>query len=393
MTKNKSNKKKNLNIDTLISIIRDKKLNNIKKYYNYRTIKEYVKKKLTLVNQERSKIKPRVYVFLNDIKININKLNPVNIFQAGQEFIEQKTQIIDQKKVELQLSKKWAQAILISIITGTSFGVGWLAFAKTDEVVIAQGKLEPLSKVVDIQMPLQGITKKILVEEGEKVSKGQLLIILDTEITEANQAYLKKNYETQLNILKSLKVLVKEGAISRVQYLEKENQINEIESKLIQNEVTMKYQKIISPINGYVFDLNQKEAGYVGNRTDPVMKIVPMDDLIARVEIDSQKIGFVSIGKKVDISIDSFPASDFGVLEGVLTKVSSDALPPDARLNKGYRFPADIRLNEQFLINKKNRLKLQPGMSLTANIKLRKVSYLNLLLSTFKNKTDSIKKL
>ena len=57
MTKNKSDKKKNLNIDNLISIIRDKKLNNIKKYYNYRTIKEYVNKKLTLVNQESSKIK------------------------------------------------------------------------------------------------------------------------------------------------------------------------------------------------------------------------------------------------------------------------------------------------------------------------------------------------
>ena len=391
MTQNKSNNKNSLNVESLISSIRDRKLDTIKKYYNYRTVKEFFKNKLKGIIKGTSKIKPTIYVFSKGIKTNINKLNPLYLFESAQEFIEQKTAVIDQKKVELQLSKRWAQAILVSIISGTTFGIGWLAIAKTDEVVIAQGKLEPLSKVVDIRMPIQGITKKILVEEGEKVKKGQLLIILDTEVTEANQAWLKKNYETQISILKNLEELVEEGAISRVQYLEKENQINEIESKLIQNNVTLKYQKIISPINGYVFDLNQKEAGYVGNRTDPVMKIVPIDDLIARVEVDSQKIGFVSLGKKVDISIDSFPSSDFGVINGVVTKISSDALPPDIRLNKGYRFPTDIELNEQFLVSNQNKLKLQPGMSLTANIKLRKVSYLRLLLGTFTSKVNSLK--
>jgi len=40
-----------------------------------------------------------------------------------------------------------------------------------------------------------------------------------------------------------------------------------------------------------------------------------------------------------------------------------------------------------------NSLPLQTGMSLTANIKLRKVSYLRLLLSNFKSKTDSLKEI
>jgi hypothetical protein len=37
-------------------------------------------------------------------------------------------------------------------------------------------------------------------------------------------------------------------------------------------------------------------------------------------------------------------------------------------------------------------LPLQMGMSLQANIKLRKVSYLQLLFKTFKDKTDSLRK-
>ena len=37
-------------------------------------------------------------------------------------------------------------------------------------------------------------------------------------------------------------------------------------------------------------------------------------------------------------------------------------------------------------------LPLQVGMSLTANIKLRKVSYLQLLLGEFRNKAESLKR-
>ena len=393
MKKNKFINQTNQKLEDLISKIRSKTNDNVKNYYSFKFIKNLVDRNSNFIKEKTNSFKPKLIEFSASIKSNFYNLNPIGLFQAGQELIEKKILVIDQKKVELQLSKRWAQAILISIISGTTFGVGWLALAKTDEVVIAQGKLEPLSKVIDIKMPLQGITKEILVEEGEKVTKGQILLILDTEITEANQEWLMNNFQTQKEILKSLENLVAEGAISKIQYLEKQNQVNEIESKVIQNRVTLKYQKIVSPINGYVFDLNQKSAGYVANRTDPIMKIVPTDDLIARVEIDSQKIGFVSVGKKVDISIDSFPASDFGVMNGVVAKISSDALPPDPRINKGYRFPTDIKLDQQFLKSNNNKLRLQAGMSLTANIKLRKVSYLNLLLTTFKNKTDSLKKI
>ena len=51
-------------------------------------------------------------------------------------------------------------------------------------------------------------------------------------------------------------------------------------------------------------------------------------------------------------------------------------------------------LNGEFLnLKDGNSLPLQTGMSLTANIKLRKVSYLQLLFTNFKDKTKSIQEL
>ena len=123
--------------------------------------------------------------------------------------------------------------------------------------------------------------------------------------------------------------------------------------------------------------------------------MVPFNTLEADVAIPSNKIGFVRPGQAADISIDSFPASDFGVLEGTVASVGSDALPPNPQeMRQEYTYPAVIKLESQQLKLKSGKaLPLQVGMSLTANIKLRSVSYLQLLLNTFQSKTDSLRQL
>ena len=154
----------------------------------------------------------------------------------------------------------------------------------------------------------------------------------------------------------------------------------------------MNYQEISSPIDGKVFDLKPKGVGFVAQTSEPILKIVPTNNLMAKVEIDSRTIGFTKVGQKAEISIDSFPASDFGVIQGKIISISSDALIPEPQLGKGYRFPATIQLEEQYLkLKSGQKLPIQAGMSLNANIKLRKVTYLQLLLNNFTEKADSLK--
>ena len=133
--------------------------------------------------------------------------------------------------------------------------------------------------------------------------------------------------------------------------------------------------------------------------------MVPLGSLEASVEVPSNTIGFVQVPQgcpddreacmSADISIDSFPASDFGVLEGTVQSVGSDALPPDPQqMRQEYTYPAVIKLaSQQLKLSSGKQLPLQVGMSLTANIKLRSVSYLQLLLNTFQSKTDSLRQL
>jgi HlyD family secretion protein len=381
---------------------------------------------------------------------------PNDLFRQAQNSLEHSIHS-DSDDVVLQQSRFWARSISWALMGVTGFAVAWLAFAKTEEIVTAPGKLEPLGVVKDVQIPVGGVVDQVLVKEGQKVTKGQLLLKLDTEATQDRKASVEKTIlykEQQLSlkeeelsrylavndteqqvlrdslvlekeVLSRLDKLNREGAAAELQYLNQRNKVQEVEgrlqqakverlrqqaileqgarelqgnladlrSKLIELNVNIRYQAIRAPEAGLVFELKPKSRGFVAQTSEPVMKIVPFDRLEARVEVPSKDIGFVQVGKAADISIDSFPASDFGVLQGTVRKIGSDALPPD-QLTQFYRFPVDIRLNSQQLKLKSGvSLPLQVGMSITANVKLRKVTYLQLLLSDFKDKAKALQQI
>ncbi|MFM7578551.1 MAG: HlyD family secretion protein, partial [Microcystaceae cyanobacterium] len=135
---------------------------------------------------------------------------------------------------------------------------------------------------------------------------------------------------------------------------------------------TLKYQELKSPVAGTVFDL-KAAPGYVPQsaqaaQSDPLLKIVPDDYLVAEVNITNQDIGFVRKGMKADVRIDSFPYSEFGDIKGVVDSIGSDSLPPDEN-HRYYRFPLRIKLASQVLRTQDREIPLQSGMSVTANIK------------------------
>lgn len=172
--------------------------------------------------------------------------------------------------------------------------------------------------------------------------------------------------------------------------VENEKRIAEINSQLSQAELTLQYQELRAPIDGVVFDVKAKGTGFVANTSEPILKIVPNQGLVAEVFITNQDIGFVNEGDSVDVRIDSFPFSEFGDIKGELVQIGSDALPPD-EIYQFYRFPAEIRLETQFLDVNGKEIPLQSGMSITANIITRDRTVLSIFTDMFNDKVDTIK--
>lgn len=171
--------------------------------------------------------------------------------------------------------------------------------------------------------------------------------------------------------------------------LENERQLSELASQKAQLEQNIRYQALTAPVSGTVFNLKANRPGYVANSTEPMMEIVPQDALVARIFISNADIGFVKIGQKVDVRIDAYSYSEFGDVEGTLTSIATDALPPDQEFPY-YRFPAEVELDQQEFVADGVALGLRSGMSLNANIKLRKRRVITFLTSIFKRKTDAV---
>jgi len=177
-----------------------------------------------------------------------------------------------------------------------------------------------------------------------------------------------------------------------------------LDSQISQAQQTIKYQKITAPIDGVVFDLKAR-PGFVPqpSQAEALLKLVPdgcpteVKDaakgcLVAEVDVTNQDIGFVRVGQKADIRIDSFSYSEYGDIKGEVISIGSDALPPDEN-HRFYRFPVRVRLNSQELVLKnQSTLPLQSGMSVSVNIKVNENrTVLGLFTDMFNKQVDTLK--
>ena len=361
------------------------------------------------------------------------------------------------QNLNLEQSKKLANTITISIIGLSGLTFFWLTFAKTDQIVIANGELQPTTRVRSIKLPISGVVEEVYVQEGDLVEKDEKLLKIndnlniETKQNLINKISLKeeelklkkselensvlilKNEINEINSVLSIErynlnkfsSVYDEGAISKIDYdaqkIKVLNYLNDLtnkkilikvktselsqEIKFIQDnlfnyktqleeiEDILKYSIIKSPIAGYVYEINAKDKGFVIGANQDILKIVPQENLEALVFVNSKDIGFILTGQEVELNIDSYPAADFGGVDGIISFISANSRKINDRDNNLF-YEVKVTLNNQLIeLNSGKNLPLKPGMSLSANIKLRRLSYLQLLFNLFTDKSRSIQQL
>jgi len=183
-----------------------------------------------------------------------------------------------------------------------------------EELVTAQGKLEP-KQYVDVGTQVSGQLKKIYVDIGDTVSKGQLLAEIDPRVyqaqVEAGEAKLN-SLRAQLNEQKAQAVLAEQNlkrnqnliavnAVSQQALQETESQaavakaqvdafvaqIQETESNLKASRTNLGYTKIYAPVAGTVTTLPTKEGQTLNaNQTAPtIMQIANLDLMTVRAQV------------------------------------------------------------------------------------------------------------
>lgn len=81
--------------------------------------------------------------------------------------------------------------VLYGLLTLFAVLLLWAAFGRVDIVAVAPGKLVPQHSLQILQPADSGIIKELLVREGDVVEAGQVLVRLDTRVSEADNKILQ----------------------------------------------------------------------------------------------------------------------------------------------------------------------------------------------------------
>jgi hemolysin D len=334
--------------------------------------------------------------------------------------------------------------------------IGVSALVKVDQLVRASGKLEPVRSTQDINAAEAGVVTDVMVREGQIVPAGAPLVMLDPRILEGRQAALgiqqqqiaeitaqelarldsalgearatQVGLEQQLAILqqqsRQMERLAASGAVSRFQVLDYQKQVSERQAQLqanLEQQTKLKAESnqkraelsrqqadtranqletqtrlgritLRAPVKGTVLNLMAKTGTVVTEAGEPLLQLVPADNLQAKVFVPNRDLAFVFPGQEAEVSVEAYDRSRYGDLPARVTLIGTDALPPDDLYNFS-RFPITLQLANQTLQRDGQSFPLQAGMAIQADLKLEKRTLMELFLSRILTSTRALQRM
>ncbi len=258
------------------------------------------------------------------------------------------------------------------------------------QVVTATGKINPDFQV-KISAEATGEIVQLNVKEGDKVSKGQLLLKIKPETylaqknkveasltsVQASLGVSKANLdqaEVELNRLKALydKKLASdyEYELAKSKFISAKGTYESQKASLAQTQASLKEADenlnktaVYAPMNGVVTSLKVELGERVlGSGFSPGTELLTVADLSvmeATVDVDENDVVLVAIGDTARVKIDAFSGKSFN---GVVTEIGNSAKSTSASSqDQVVNFEVKIRILD-------NESGIRPGMSCDARI-------------------------
>lgn len=192
--------------------------------------------------------------------------------------------------------------------------------AEISREVVAENRsfigLLQFDRTSNVSSDVSGLVENILVREGAKVAKGDVLVQLDTEILDQEIA-LKKNEikQAQLAIelaeknLARLKSLLEKMGTSEKNYDDalfafQDGQLEKISTELELKKLLIQKRKsgIVAPFDGIILEKNVESGDWV-QQGKQLLVIGSLNDIIVRVPIEESILRFVTPGIAIPLTI------------------------------------------------------------------------------------------
>lgn len=218
---------------------------------------------------------------------------------------------------------------------------------------ISSGVTEPLNEVKTVTKT-GGTVKKINFKNGDKVQKGQIVLVLEDQ--EVQSAYLraeatyisnKADFEIKEKNYIKFKQLYEKQLISEDEYLVKRSSHLSAESSLKNSEATYlaakkDYEDLIvkAKLTGVVTDLNLKLYEKVAMNTD-IVTVVDDSKILVRTGVSVHEINELSVGNKAEVDLEGVQNNYFGNVYEINPVANKD--------NKKYQIKVEIDNKEGYI--------------------------------------------
>ncbi|GAC1498919.1 MAG: HlyD family efflux transporter periplasmic adaptor subunit [Chamaesiphon sp.] len=175
--------------------------------------------------------------------------------------------------------------------------------------------------------------------------------------------------------------------------VEIQNQISRNRKDLQQIQTDLKKSVFRAPASGIILKLNLRNPGQVVRASDTIAEIAPgKTPLVVKARVLGQDVGKIAIGQNVQMRISAYPYPDYGVLNGKVSGISPDAIPPQNNSNAtpsstsavatASYYEVTIEPERTYMVKIKSdrHYPIQPGMELTADIISKEETVLTFIL-------------
>ncbi len=221
-----------------------------------------------------------------------------------------------------------------------------------NDYIIVYGNVES-DKYALISPEMNGRIDNIYITEGQSVTKGQLLISLNTDAIDKQIKGTKSALDLARTTYEKQKALWDQNIGSEIQYLNAKNAVETLEAQMETLEAQIRMAQIRAPFNGIVDKVYSKK-GEMASPAMPVVEFVSLGKMTIKADVSEKYIDEIKEGQKLELSFSSIP--DFK--EEVSIMRVSQVINPSSRT-----FEIEVKVD-----NLKERIK--PNMVSTLKINI-----------------------
>ncbi len=177
---------------------------------------------------------------------------------------------------------------------------------------------------------MNGAIQSIKVSAGDKVSKGDIIAVLDADVMSKQVQELKTSLQLAKTVYEKQKSLWDQNIGSEMQYLQAKNNYESLQNRMESTQTQLGKAYIRSPITGVVDEVfsNQGENAFAGN---PIARIVNLSDVEVNVDVPERYLSSINKGGKVKVN---FPTLDMET-EATITSVGQYINPNNRTFKVG----------------------------------------------------------